>query len=70
MLPTIGVNQVPVPQSGKTAPVLMLTAKDTIWIKSLVWMLVTITGKPVDVVELLARVRALDGAHPCGKEIR
>jgi len=55
-------------QSGKTAPVLMLTAKDTILDK--------VTGldagaddylvKPVDVVE--ARVRALDGAHPCGKE--
>jgi len=46
MLPTIsGVNLCrQYRQSGKTAPVLMLTAKDTILIKSLVWMLVqTIT---------------------------
>jgi len=62
MLPTIsGVNLCrQYRQSGKTAPVLMLTAKDTILDK--------VTGldagaddylvKPVDVVELLARVRA------------
>jgi two-component system, OmpR family, manganese sensing response regulator len=53
-------------QSGKTAPVLMLTAKDTIADK--------VTGldagaddylvKPVDVVELLARVRALRRRSP------
>jgi two-component system, OmpR family, manganese sensing response regulator len=53
-------------QAGKTAPVLMLTAKDTIADK--------VTGldagaddylvKPVDVVELLARVRALRRRSP------
>ncbi|PSB30434.1 two-component system response regulator RppA [Stenomitos frigidus] len=53
-------------QSGKTAPVLMLTAKDTIADK--------VTGldagaddylvKPIDVVELLARVRALRRRSP------
>lgn len=53
-------------RSGKTAPVLMLTAKDTIADK--------VTGldagaddylvKPVDVVELLARVRALRRRSP------
>ncbi|MFB2876516.1 two-component system response regulator RppA [Floridanema aerugineum] len=53
-------------QMGKTAPVLMLTAKDTIADK--------VTGldagaddylvKPVDVIELLARVRALGRRSP------
>lgn len=53
-------------QSGKTAPVLMLTAKDTTDDK--------VTGldagaddylvKPVDVIELLARVRALGRRSP------
>ncbi|MEB3338288.1 MAG: two-component system response regulator RppA [Leptolyngbyaceae bacterium] len=53
-------------QLGKTAPVLMLTAKDTITDK--------VTGldagaddylvKPVDVIELLARVRALGRRSP------
>lgn len=53
-------------QTGKTAPVLMLTAKDTVLDK--------VTGldagaddylvKPVDVVELLARVRALGRRSP------
>ncbi len=53
-------------QAGKTAPVLMLTAKDTTLDK--------VTGldagaddyliKPVDVVELLARVRALGRRSP------
>ena len=53
-------------QAGKTAPVLMLTAKDTTQDK--------VTGldagaddylvKPVDVVELLARVRALGRRSP------
>jgi len=53
-------------QSGKTAPVLILTAKDTTPDK--------VTGldagaddylvKPVDVVELLARVRALGRRSP------
>ncbi|MBO1351953.1 MAG: response regulator transcription factor [Hormoscilla sp. GUM202] len=53
-------------QTGKTAPVLMLTAKDTITDK--------ITGldagaddylvKPVDLLELLARVRALGRRSP------
>jgi len=72
MLPTIsGVNLCrQYRQSGKTAP-LMLTAKDTILDK--------VTGldagaddylvKPVDVVELLARVRALGRRSPLGKEI-
>jgi DNA-binding response OmpR family regulator len=56
-------------QSGKTAPVLMLTAKDTTLDK--------VTGldagaddylvKPVDVVELLARVRALGRRSPLWK---
>jgi len=53
-------------QSGKTAPVLMLTAKDTILDK--------VTGldagaddylvKPVDLVELLLGCEHSDGAHP------
>lgn len=53
-------------QSGKTAPVLMLTAKDTISDK--------VAGldagaddylvKPIDIVELLARVRALGRRSP------
>lgn len=56
-------------QSGKTAPVLMLTAKDTTLDK--------VTGldagaddylvKPVDLVELLARVRALGRRSPLWK---
>jgi DNA-binding response OmpR family regulator len=56
-------------RSGKTAPVLMLTAKDTTSDK--------VTGldagaddylvKPVDVVELLARVRALGRRSPLWK---
>ena len=56
-------------QSGKTAPVLMLTAKDTTFDK--------VTGldagaddylvKPVDLVELLARVRALGRRSPLWK---
>jgi DNA-binding response OmpR family regulator len=56
---------------GKTAPVLMLTAKDTTPDK--------VTGldagaddylvKPTDIVELLARVRALEGDRHFGKEI-
>lgn len=56
-------------QAGKTAPVLMLTAKDTTSDK--------VTGldagaddylvKPVDVVELLARVRALGRRSPLWK---
>ena len=56
-------------RTGKTAPVLMLTAKDTTLDK--------VTGldagaddylvKPVDLVELLAGCEHLDGVHPCGR---
>jgi len=74
MLPTIsGVNLCrQYRQSGKTAPVLMLTAKDTILDK--------VTGLDAGADDYLVKtsrccrtprsVRALGRRSPCGKEIR